>query len=371
MKQKKLRTLSHLLLPLMLFSGSANADGPRVVADIAPIHSLVSMVMDGVGQPQLLVPQNISPHHYSMRPSEAEALQEAQLVVFVGHDMSPWLEPVLETLAASASALDLSNVDNVMQLSYREGPIFADHDEAGHDDHDSHDDHDEAGHDDHDSHDDHDEAGHDDHDSHDDHDEAGHDDHDSHDDHDEAGHDDHEDHAHHDHGGIDPHMWLDPINAKLWLYAIAAELIRIDPENKDRYNENARSSSRAITLAMAQAEDHLASDNGNGFLVYHDAYQYFEKRFNRDAVGTISAGDASKPSAKRLSELKALFGAQGISCVLTEPQHSSKIVDSVFGGFKPTIGVVDPIGIDLELGSTLYPQLLENIALSIAQCVNP
>ena len=122
---------------------------------------------------------------------------------------------------------------------------------------------------------------------------------------------------------------------------------------------------------MAQAEGHLASGKDNGFLVYHDAYQYFEKRFNRVAVGSISLGDASKPSAKRLSELKALFGAQGISCVLTEPQYSSKIVDSVFGGFKPTIGVVDPIGIDLELGATLYPELLENIALSIAQCVNP
>ena len=320
MKQKKHRTLSHLLLPLMLFSGSANADGPRVVADIAPIHSLVSMVMDGVGQPQLLVPQNISPHHYSMRPSEAEALQEAQLVVYVGHDMSPWLEPVLETLAASASALDLSKVDNIMQLAYREGPIFDDHDEEGHDDHD------------------------------------------------EEGHDDH---AHHDHDGVDPHMWLDPMNAKLWLYAIASELTRIDPKNADRYDENARSSSRTITLAMAQAEGHLASGKDNGFLVYHDAYQYFEKRFNRVAVGSISLGDASKPSAKRLSELKALFGAQGISCVLTEPQYSSKIVDSVFGGFKPTIGVVDPIGIDLELGATLYPELLENIALSIAQCVNP
>ena len=320
MKQKKLRTLSHLLLPLMLFSGSANADGPRVVADIAPIHSLVSMVMDGVGQPQLLVPQNISPHHYSMRPSEAEALQEAQLVVYVGHDMSPWLEPVLETLAASASALDLSKVDNIMQLAFREGPIFDDHDEEGHDDHD------------------------------------------------EEGHDDH---THHDHDGVDPHMWLDPMNAKLWLYAIASELTRIDPKNADRYDENARSSSRTITLAMAQAEGHLASGKDNGFLVYHDAYQYFEKRFNRVAVGSISLGDASKPSAKRLSELKALFGAQGISCVLTEPQYSSKIVDSVFGGFKPTIGVVDPIGIDLELGATLYPELLENIALSIAQCVNP
>jgi len=315
MTRKILRTLCHLLLPLMLFSGSAKADAPRVVADIAPIHSLVAMVMDGVGQPQLLVPQNISPHHYSMRPSEAAALQKAQLVVYVGHDMSPWLDPVLQTLAASASALDLSKVDNVLQLGYRKGPIFGDHDDAGHDDH--------------------------------------------------------EDHAHHDHGGIDPHMWLDPINAKLWLYAIAAELIRIDPENEDRYNENARSSSRAITLAMAQAEDHLASGHDNGFLVYHDAYQYFEKRFNRGAVGTISAGDASKPSAKRLSELKTLFGARGISCVLTEPQHSSKIVDSVFGGFKPTIGVVDPIGVDLKLGSNLYPQLLENMALSIAQCVNP
>ena len=320
MKQKKLRTLSHLLLPLMLFSGSANADGSQVVADIAPIHSLVSMVMDGVGQPQLLVPQNISPHHYSMRPSEAEALQEAQLVVYVGHDMSPWLEPVLETLAASASALDLSKVDNIMQLAFREGPIFDDHDEEGHDDHD------------------------------------------------EEGHDDH---AHHDHDGVDPHMWLDPMNAKLWLYAIASELTRIDPKNADRYDENARSSSRTITLAMAQAEGHLASGKDNGFLVYHDAYQYFEKRFNRVAVGSISLGDASKQSAKRLSELKALFGAQGISCVLTEPQYSSKIVDSVFGGFKPTIGVVDPIGIDLELGATLYPELLENIALSIAQCVNP
>ena len=311
MKQKKLRTLSHLLLPLMLFSGSANADGPRGVADIAPIHSLVSMVMDGVGQPHLLVPQNISPHHYSMRPSEAEALQEAQLVVYVGHDMSPWLEPVLETLAASASALDLSKVDNIMQLAYREGTIFDDHGEEGHDDH-----------------------------------------------------------AHHDHDGVDPHMWLDPMNAKLWLYAIASELTRIDPKNADRYDENARSSSRTITLAMAQAEGHLASGKDNGFLVYHDAYQYFEKRFNRVAVGSISLGDASKPSAKRLRELKVLFEEEGIRCVLTEPQYSSKIVDSVFGGFKPTIGVVDPIGIDLELGKTLYPELLENIALSIAQCVD-
>ena len=328
MKQKKLRTLSHLLLPLMLFSGSANADGPRVVADIAPIHSLVSMVMDGVGQPQLLVPQNISPHHYSMRPSEAEALQEAKLVVYVGHDMSPWLEPVLETLAASASALDLSKVDNIMQLAYREGPIFDDHDEEGHDDHDE----------------------------------------EGHDDHDEEGHDDH---AHHDHDGVDPHMWLDPMNAKLWLHAIASELTRIDPKNADRYDENARSSSRTITLAMAQAEGHLASGKDNGFLVYHDAYQYFEKRFNRVAVGSISLGDASKPSAKRLRELKVLFEEEGVSCVLTEPQYSSKIVDSVFGGFKPTVGVVDPIGIDLELGATLYPELLENIALSIAQCVNP
>lgn len=324
---KKNSFFAALALPVILWSGVLKAEVPRVVADIAPIHSLVAMVMEGVGEPQLLVPQNISPHHYSMRPSEAKALQEANLVVYVGHDMSPWLEPLFETVAASADALDLSEVDGVLVLSYREGPVFDDHD-----DHEGHD-HEKEGHDEHE----------------------------------EAGHDDHEGH---DHGGNDPHMWLDPENAKIWLDTIASELGHIDPENADRYAANAKSAKQQITREMHHIEDRLNTVHGKGFLVFHDAYQYFENRFGISATGSISLGDASKPSAKRLQELKHHFEEEGIHCVLSEPQYSSKLINSVFGGYKPHIGVVDPIGVDLKLGPGLYPQLLANLALGIAECVN-
>ena len=330
MSPKKFKTLfPALALPVILWSGTLKAEVPRVVADIAPVYSLVSMVMKGVGEPKLLVPQNVSPHHYAMRPSEAKALQEANLVVYVGHDMSPWMEPLFETVAASADALDLSEVDGVLALPYREGPVFGDDDN-----HEGHDEHEEEGHDEHE----------------------------------EEGHDDH---AHHDHDGNDPHMWLDPENAKIWLDAIASELGHIDPENADRYSVNAKSAKQQITREMHHIEGHLAAVQNKGFLVFHDALQYFEKRFGIAAVGSISLGDASKPSASRLRELKHLFEEQAINCVLSEPQFSSKLVDSVFGGYKLHIGVVDPIGIDLKLGPALYPALLENIALGIAECVNP
>ena len=241
--------------------------------------------------------------------------------------------PGLAFLGASAAALDLSEVDGVLVLSYREGPVFDDHD-----DHEGHD-HEKEGHDEHQ--------------------EAGHDDHEGHD-----------DHAHHDHGGNDPHMWLDPENAKIWLDTIASELGHIDPENADRYAANAKSAKQQITQEMHHIEDRLNTVHGKGFLVFHDAYQYFENRFGISATGSISLGDASKPSAKRLQELKHHFEEEGIHCVLSEPQYSSKLITSVFGGHKPHIGVVDPIGIDLKLGPGLYPQLLANLALGIAECVN-
>ena len=319
MNPKQLKRLfPALALPMILSSGVLKADVPNVVADIAPVHSLVSMVMKGIGEPQLLIPQNASPHHYAMRPSEAKALQEANLVVYLGHDMTPWLEPLFETVAASAEPLDLSEVDGVLQLSYREGPVFGEHE--GHDDHDDH-----------------------------------------------EGHDDH---AHHDHDGNDPHMWLDPENALVWLDAIASELGHIDPENAARYRANAKTAKEEISHEIHHIEDHLKSVQGQGFLVFHDAYQYFENRFGISATGSISIGDVSKPSPKRLQELKHHFEEEGIHCVLSEPQYSSKLIDSVFGGFKPHIGVADPIGVDLELGSGLYLELLENLASGIAECVN-
>lgn len=326
----KFKVLFFLLgLPAILWSGPLKAQVPRVVADIAPVHSLVSIVMDGVGEPKLLIPQNASLHHYAMRPSDAKALQEAGLVIYVGAGLTPWLEPLFATTAASADALDLSTADDVVLFSYREGPVFDGHD------HDEDHEHDEQERDEH-----------------------GH----------QAG-EDHDGHEGHDHDGIDSHMWLDPVNAQLWLDAIASELGQIDPQNASRYTENAQSGKQRIKQAMHRIENHLAPVQGQGFLVYHDAYRYFEEHFGIAATGSIALSDASSPSSRRLRELKQLFEEQGINCVLAEPQYPSDLIDNVFVGHKLNVGVVDPVGIDLKLGASLYPKLLENIALGIAQCV--
>ena len=165
-------------------------------------------------------------------------------------------------------------------------------------------------------------------------------------------------------------MWLDPTNALVWLDAIASELGHIDPKNAARYRANAKMAKEEISHEIHHIEDRLKSVKGEPFLVFHDAYQYFENRFGIFATGSIALSDASKPSAKRLQQLKHHFEEEGIHCVLSEPQYPSELIDSVFGGFEPHIGVVDPIGVDLELGFGLYLQLLENVALGIAQCVN-
>ena len=294
--------------------------GLRVVTDIAPVQSLVWRVMDGLGEPAVLVPPGTSPHHYALRPSDASVLQQADLVFFVGAGLTPWLEGRLPVLSPRADKVNLSSAPGVVIWPYRTLAL-------------SHEDESEDGH--------------------------------------EHSHGNGHGHSHGDaDDAVDPHMWLDPANALVWLDAIASELGHIDPENAARYRANANTAKAEISHEIHHIEDHLKSVQGQGFLVFHDAYQYFENRFGISATGSISIGDASKPNAKRLQELKHHFEEEGIHCVLSEPQYSSKLIDSVFGGFKPHIGVADPIGVDLELGSGLYLELLENLASGIAECVN-
>ena len=92
----------------VLGASFAVADVPKVAVDIAPVHSLVSKVMDGLGKPNLIIPAEASPHEYQLRPSEAKALQEAKLVFWIGEDLTPWLEKGLSTLAKNATITTLT-----------------------------------------------------------------------------------------------------------------------------------------------------------------------------------------------------------------------------------------------------------------------
>jgi zinc transport system substrate-binding protein len=363
------------------------ADVPAVATDIAPVHALVSQVMEGVGEPALIVPPRASPHGYAMRPSEARALSGADLVVWVGPALTPWLAEPLETLAGEASHLALMAQAGTRVLEFREGATFEPHDhgdeeehgEEGHEDHD-HEGHEHEGHDheahDHDAHDHeaHDHEGHDDHAEEDDH--ADHEDHADHDDdaHAEDAHGDDapeegDGHAH-AHGGDDPHVWLDPRNGQLWLGQIAVALAELDPENAAKYRENAAAAQAELADLEAEIAEKLASVQGRPFIVFHDAYHYFEARFDIEAIGAISENDARAPGAARVAELRASVQESGAKCVFAEPQFNPGLIAAVSEGQGVKTGTLDPIGAELAPGATLYAELLRGMADSMAECLS-
>ncbi|WP_214644966.1 zinc ABC transporter substrate-binding protein [Tritonibacter litoralis] len=370
------RSSSAAIAMLLSTTGLASADVPNVVTDIAPVHGLVSRVMAGVGEPSLLVRPGSSPHGYSMRPSEARALDQANLVFWVGHELTPWLEGPIEELGGDAHVIELLEAKGTVHHDFRTGATFeahdhGDHDEHGHEDHEEHA-HDDHGHDDHDDHA-HDDHGHDDHDDHA-HDDHGHDDHDDHA-HEEHGRDDHEEHAHddhgqddHDHDGLDPHAWLAPENGKAWLSAIAEELSELDPENAATYAANAAAGQAEIDAVVASLRPDLALVAETPFVVFHDAYQYFEHSFDLAAAGAISLGDAARPSAARLAEIHETVRELGVVCVFSEPQYNQSLVHSVAEAGDIKELVMDPLGFEIALGAAFYPNLLQDLGASLAAC---
>ena len=314
------RTLLSLCLTAAWLAGPAYADRPRVAVDIAPIHSLVAQVMEGIGMPDLIIQPGATPHEYSLRPSEAAALQSADLVFWIGPDLTPWLEEAIETLAPAADLTTLMDVDGTVQLEFREDAVFEAHDHSDHADEDDHDDH-----------------------------------------------DDHADHG--DHAGHDPHAWLSPKNAMTWLEVIAGRLSAVDPVNSDAYVANAASGRAVIEALMDEVDATLDPVRARAFIVFHDAYQYFETDFDVSASGAISISDASDPSPARIAEIRGQIAEQGVDCVLAEPQFNPGLVATVLRGSDAQMGIVDPLGADLELGAELYPQLIRNLSNALAECL--
>jgi zinc transport system substrate-binding protein len=348
--------MSRMLLPVsvaaILMGGTAIAEVPRVAVDIAPVHSLVARVMEGVGTPDLIVQPGASPHEYALRPSEAAALQEADVVFWVSADLSPWLVNAVETLSANASVTELMETDGTTVLDFREGALFEKHAHGAEE-------HDEAAHD---------EAAHEGHAA-DEHDHNHAEEKQAEGEHDHASHSDHEAHAGHAHGKHDSHAWLSPQNASNWLNVIAAQLSAADPENAGAYFANAAAGRAEMDTVITDVSAMLEPVRGGRFVVFHDAYQYFETAFDFPAAGAISVSDASDPSPARIAEIRSRIAEEGIDCVLAEPQFNAGLVATVLDGTEAKTAVLDPLGADLEKGATLYPQLIRNLASNLAACL--
>ena len=305
------KLLSYTAISL-IFTSSAIADVPKVAVDIAPVHSLVARVMEGVGNPKLIIPTGASPHEYSLRPSEAKSLQDADMVIWMGEGLAPWMENSIETLSKNAEVVTLLEESETKLLKFREGALFEEHDQDDHDDHDK----------------------------------------------------DHDDHGEHD-----PHAWLSIENAQTWLNLVASKLSAADPENAGVYFANAAAARAEIGDLVEEVNSILGPVRGRSFVAFHDAYQYFEISFDFPASGAISMGDATDPSAARIAEIQDRVRKEGINCVLSEPQYNPNLVATVLLGTDANTGVIDPLGVGLEPGPKLYGDLIRNMAKSLAGCL--
>ena len=321
---KKSPLILSILSMLTLFT-SANAE-IKVVTSIKPIHSLASYLMDGIGKPGLIVDGYASPHSFSMKPSHAKMLQNADIVFWVGEGMENFLKKPLSSIAKKAKKIELIEVKGLNILKFRERNIFEEH---NHDDHakkeDDHDDHD---------------------------------------------HDDHakkkDDHDGHAHGDYDSHIWLDPMNAKVILNKMAEHLIENDTENASKYKNNLKKALKEIDTLTIQVMTELNKSLPS--IVFHDAYQYFEQRFNVNILGAFTVNPDVMSGAEQLAKIREIIEHENVACVFSEPQFNPDIINAVAKDMKIKTGVLDPLGATLDSGKNLYFDLIKNMSLSFKDC---
>ena len=321
-----------LLSTSILFGATAANAAPDVVVSIKPIHSLVAAVMEGVGEPALIVEGAASPHTFTMKPSNARAVQEADLVFWMGPNMEAFLEKPLEALASDATVIELDEAEGLTKLPFREGGAFEAHD---------HGEHEEAGHgEDHDH------------------------------DHDHEEHSGETDEHSHDHGEFDTHLWLDPSNAKAMAVAIEKALSAADPENAKAYGANLEALSQKIDGLDREIAGMVAPVKDKPFVVFHDAYQYFEDHYGVRVVGSITVSPEIMPGAERVREIQDRIKTLGAACVFAEPQFEPKLIQVVTEGTDARSGTLDPEGATLAAGPDLYFELMRSIATSLNECLS-
>ena len=325
-----MKHLRSLLLASAFLAGAANislaAEREGVVVSIKPLHSIVSAVMQGVGEPKLIVQGAGSEHVYSLKPSDAEAIEHAKVIFWAGPSMETFLDKPIDTLGEGAKIVALGDADGLTKLKFREGGPFEAHDH-GHEGHDHAAEAPEAGH----------------------------------------GHD----HGHnHGHGEFDLHFWLDPQNGKVLAADIAKTLAESDPEHAAQYEKNAKDYGEKIDALTAEVASELEPIKDKPFIVFHDAYQYFENRFGVKAAGSITVSPEKAPGAARIKEIHDKIKSLGAACVFSEPQFEPKLVKTVIDGTDAKTGVLDPLGAELKDGPDLYPQLIRNLADSLKTCLS-
>ena len=278
----------------------------NVVTSIKPLHSLTSYIMEGVGEPGLIIDGVASPHNFQIKPSHAKMLQKADLVIWVGEDLESFLPTALKSIPKNSVVFPLLEQSGLKKLKFREKNIFEGHDDHGHDEHG------------------------------------------------------------HAHGEYDPHIWLDPLNAKVIVKKITNQLVKIDADNSSAYKANSKKLLKDLDNLTSTIKKDL--NKNASFVVFHDAYQYFEKRFGLSVIGALTVNPAVMPGAEQLSEIREVIEEKKVKCIFSEPQFNPAIIKSIASDTGVKTGVLDPLGANINKSKNMYFNLIEDMSNALKDC---
>ncbi|WP_079420078.1 zinc ABC transporter substrate-binding protein [Thiomonas intermedia] len=318
-------TLTRMAFVYALFvaaflAAPAQAAPPTVAVSIKPVGDLVAAVMAGVGTPTVLIPPGRSPHTYALKPSERAAAQQALVLFWIGPDVEPALAPVTRALPKSVTVVTLSTATGLDLLPARTGGDWERKHPAASLKH-EHD-----------------------------------------------GLADAHDHAHT--GSFDGHLWLSPTNAKTIVRTAARVLAAKDPRHAGQYQANADKAVQTLDAMTAELTVQLEPVKDKPFIVFHDAYQYFEQAFGLRAVGSLLVNPEAMANARRVSQLRNKIQSLGVVCVFAEPQFEPRMVQTLVEGTPARVGTLDPLGARGPLGLQGYTQLMRNLASNLGQCLS-
>lgn len=308
-----------VLVTLVGVSSAASAQAPRdlqVVTTIRPLHSLTAAVMTGIGTPRLLVDGTASPHTFAMKPSDARALAKANLLLRISPTLEPFTVKLVAALPKSVRVVTLASAKGLTLHKLRTGDTFERHDHG----------------------------------------------------HGHKGHD----HDHNDGDGIDGHLWLDPENARVMVSAIADAIAAVAPEHADRLRANAAAVSARLEALSKELAETVRPVAGKSYIVFHDAYQYFEQRYGLTPAGSVTISPDVPASARRISALRKKVTALKAQCIFAEPQFAPKVIDPIIEGTSVRRGVLDPLGAAIPAGPEQYFALMRAMASDLRACLaNP
>jgi zinc transport system substrate-binding protein len=319
--QLLIKLAAGIVLVIAALAGPAHAGAPKVVVTLKPVHALAAAVMRGVGLPVLLVEGAASPHTFSLKPSGAKAVHEADILIRVSPAVEPFTNKIAEALPKSVTLLTLAEAPGVQLLDQRSGGTFEPHmREHGHD---------------------------------------------------SGGHIDRDGDDGDAHGAKDGHIWLDPGNAIVIADVIAKALGEKSPENAQTYTANAAALKTRLRALQSDIASEMSPLTSKPFIVFHDATQYFERRFGLSAAGSITVSPEVGPSVKRLSAVRKKIAELGATCVFAEPGFQPNLVAAVTEGTQARSGTLDPEGILLTPGPELYFELMRALAANLKACLGP